>query len=63
MTLPYDTARCNGQAIKVPFGTEIDPQCIKCQRRLSPRQPDYQWYMTPAFEADGVCKSRIGEKT
>ena len=54
MALPYDYARCRGEAGR--------KECEACQRRTSPWREFYQAVMTPENESGKECESLTKEE-
>ena len=63
MSLPYDTARCEGFYIasKMLPMEGLNPDCIDCLRRTSPGRDQWQTYIAP-HDGEGPCPSRIGPR-
>ena len=56
MSLPYDTARCDG----AQYDGEWREGCEDCLRRTSAAGPMSPWIAPP--DGDGPCPSRIGPR-
>ena len=53
--------KCLGSWLSVPFGRQLDPVCVDCQRRAIPPIPLAEWKQ--GVVVDGVCESKLeGEK-
>lgn len=63
MSLPYDTARCEGFYIasKMLPMEGLNPDCIDCLRRTSPGRDQWQAYIAP-HDGEGPCPMRIGPR-
>ncbi len=67
MTIPYDTARCEGRITNRPLGQIASirvtssmghSECVRCRRR-EPGHPERQTQIAPPVFVAGKCPMRI----